>query len=150
MKRLIFSTENGWAGLALRITAAVVMFPHGAQKLLGWYGGYGFTGTMGFFTETVHLPWLVGFLVILIEFFGPMALLIGFASRIWSILLSILVVGIVFTSHIQNGFFMNWYGTFTGEGVEYFLLFLGILIGLLITGSGKYSVDRILFKNITE
>lgn len=144
MKELLFQSQSGWAGLALRITAALVMFPHGAQKLMGWFGGYGFKGTMGYFTQTVGLPWLIGFLVIMLEVFGSLAILAGVGTRLWAIALGIVVIGIMFTAHIQNGFFMNWFGNQAGEGIEYFLLLLGIYISLVISGSGKLSVDGLL------
>lgn len=144
MKELLFQSQSGWAGLALRITAALVMFPHGAQKLMGWFGGYGFKGTMGYFTQTVGLPWVIGFLVIVLEVFGSLAILAGIGTRLWAIALGIVVIGIMFTAHIQNGFFMNWFGNQAGEGVEYFLLLLGIYISLVISGSGKLSVDELL------
>jgi putative oxidoreductase len=146
MKNLIFSTGNGWTGFVLRLTAAIIMFPHGAQKLLGWFNGFGFAGVMNYFTETVHLPWIIGFLVIIIEFFAPIALLLGFATRISAVLLSFVVLGVIFTVTGQNGFFMNWHGTNAGEGYEFFLLFLGLLISLIITGGGKYSADGVLAK----
>jgi putative oxidoreductase len=141
MKKLIFKTNNDWAGLITRLTIGIILLPHGAQKLLGLFGGYGFTGTMGFFTGTMHLPWIIAFTVIMIEFFGSILLIVGFASRIWSALTIILMLGIIFTSHIANGFFMNWYGTQPGEGYEYHLLLIGLSIATLINGSGKYSVD---------
>lgn len=144
MKELLFQSQSGWVGLALRITAALVMFPHGAQKLMGWFGGYGFKGTMGYFTQTVGLPWLIGFLVIMLEVFGSLAILAGVGTRLWAIALGIVVIGIMFTAHIQNGFFMNWFGNQAGEGIEYFLLLLGIYISLVISGSGKLSVDGLL------
>jgi|TARA_Y100001978_G_C23419789_1_gene303214 putative oxidoreductase len=144
MKELLFQSQSGWAGLVLRITAALVMFPHGAQKLMGWFGGYGFKGTMGYFTQTVGLPWVIGFLVIVLEVFGSLAILAGIGTRLWAIALGIVVIGIMFTAHIQNGFFMNWFGNQAGEGVEYFLLLLGIYISLVISGSGKLSVDELL------
>lgn len=144
MKELLFQSQSGWAGLALRITAALVMFPHGAQKLMGWFGGYGFKGTMGYFTQTAGLPWLIGFLVIMLEVFGSLAILAGVGTRLWAIALGIVVIGIMFTAHIQNGFFMNWFGNQAGEGIEYFLLLLGIYISLVISGSGKLSVDGLL------
>lgn len=147
MKELLFQSQSGWAGLALRITAALVMFPHGAQKLMGWFGGYGFKGTMGYFTQTVGLPWVIGFLVIVLEVFGSLAILAGIGTRLWAIALGIVVIGIMFTAHIQNGFFMNWFGNQAGEGVEYFLLLLGIYISLAIGGSGKLSVDELLIAN---
>ena len=143
MKRL-FQTNNDYTGLFLRLTIGLVLFPHGAQKLLGWFGGYGFTGTMHFFTDTKGLPWLVGFLVIIIEFVGSLLLLLGVGSRILAAAVAVLSVGIIFTSHVQNGFFMNWFGNQQGEGYEYFLLLIGLSIALLINGSGKLSVDELL------
>ena len=140
----IFKTTNDYTGLILRLTIALVLFPHGAQKLLGWFGGYGFTGTMQFFTDTRGLPWLVGFLVIIIEFFGSLLLLLGLGSRILAAAVAILCIGIILTSHLQNGFFMNWFGNQKGEGYEYFLLLIGLSIALLINGSGKFSVDKLL------
>lgn len=146
MKQKIFATNNDWAGFITRLTAGIILFPHGAQKLLGMFGGYGFSGTMGFFTGTLHLPWLIGFLVIIIEFVGSLSLIAGFASRIWSFAMIILMLGIIFTAHIDNGFFMNWYGNQKGEGFEYHLLFIGLSLATLVNGSGKYSVDNILSK----
>ena len=140
----IFSTRHDWTGLFLRLTLGGVMWPHGAQKLLGWFGGYGFTGTMKFFTDTMHLPWLLGLLVIAIEFFGTLSLVVGWASRLWAAALAALTLGIVFTSHLQNGFFMNWFGNQKGEGYEYFLLLLGLAAGVMVNGSGRYSVDELV------
>lgn len=142
----IFKTNNDWTGLALRLAIAVVILPHGVQKLLGWFGGYGFTGTMQFFTGTAGLPWLVGFLVILLEFFGSILLIAGLGSRIIAASMIILFIGIIFISHIQNGFFMNWFGNQKGEGYEYFLLLIGLSAALLLNGSGKLSADKLLYK----
>jgi len=144
MKQKIFQTNNGWTGLIIRMTIGLILFPHGAQKMLGLFGGFGFTGTMSFFTGTLHFPWLIGFSVIFIEFFGSLSLIAGFASRIWSYLVLVLMIGIVFTSHIHNGFFMNWTGNQKGEGFEYHLLVIGLCIALLINGNGKYSVDKLI------
>ncbi len=146
MKRL-FQTNNDYAGLFLRLTIALVLFPHGAQKLLGWFGGYGFAGTMHFFTDTKGLPWLVGFMVIMIEFFGSLLLLLGMGSRILAAAVAVLSIGIILTSHLQYGFFMNWFGNQKGEGYEYFLLLVGLSIVLLINGGGKLSVDKLLSNN---
>ena len=142
MKNKIFNTNNDFTGIIIRLTLGLILFPHGAQKLLGMFGGYGFTGTMNFFTQTMHLPWIIAFLVIIIEFFGALSFIIGFASRIWAILTIILMLGIIFTSHIDNGFFMNWFGNQKGEGFEYHLLVIGLSLASLINGSGKYSVDE--------
>ncbi len=142
----IFRANNDWTGFILRLIIGLVMLPHGAQKLLGWFGGYGFSGTMQFFTETRGLPWIVGFAVIMIEFFGSILLLLGFGSRILAIFFIILAAGIALSSHIQNGFFINWYGNQAGEGFEFFILLAGLNIALLLNGSGKLSIDRGLYK----
>lgn len=146
MKNKIFNTNNDWTGLILRLTLGLILLPHGAQKMLGMFGGYGFTGTMGFFTETMHLPWIIGFLVIIIEFVGALSFIAGFSSRIWSALTTILFIGIIFTSHVDNGFFMNWFGNQKGEGYEYHLLIIGLSFATLVNGSGKYSIDMKLEK----
>lgn len=141
MDQILFRTQESWAPFIIRIFLAFVIFPHGAQKLLGWFGGYGFSGTMDFFTETVGLPWILAFLVIMLESIGAIALLIGFATRLWALSYTFLALGIIFTTHIQNGFFMNWFGNQAGEGYEYFILWMGMSFSLLISGGGKYSID---------
>jgi putative oxidoreductase len=142
MMNKLFKTNNDWTGLVTRLTIGIILFPHGAQKMLGMFGGYGFSGTMGFFTDTMHLPWLIGFMVIIIEFFGALSLIAGFAGRIWSALTIVLFSGIILTSHLDNGFFMNWFGNQKGEGYEFHLLIIGLSLATLINGSGKYSVDE--------
>ncbi len=94
----------------------------------------------------MHLPWLVAFLVIVIEFVGALSLLAGFASRIWASLTIVLMLGIIFTSHIQHGFFMNWFGNQKGEGYEFHLLFIGVSVITVLLGSGKYAVDTLIVK----
>jgi putative oxidoreductase len=145
MKR-IFSTDRSIAPFLLRLFLALVLFPHGAQKLLGWFGGFGFHGTMAYFTETVKLPWLIGFLVIIIEFFGPIALLLGFAVRLWSIVIAIVMAGIILT-HFTGYFFMNWFGNQKTEGMEFFLLVIGMTGALIYSGAGRLSIDGGLQKN---
>ena len=142
MKKIIFdTTDNNLPAALCRVALGAVLFPHGAQKLLGWFGGFGFEGSMGYFTNVVGLPWLLGFLVILIEFFGAISLVFGFATRLWSFAIVILTIGIVQTTHSQHGFFMNWMGNQKGEGFEYFILMLGLAVSLLISGAGMYSID---------
>lgn len=147
MKKLIFLTKNNWPPAILRILLGLVLFAHGSQKLLGWFGGYGFNGTMDFFTETMGLPWIIGLLVIIIEFFGSISLMFGFATRLWSGSMVILFIGILYSSHIQHGFFMNWFGNQKGEGYEFFLLAIAISASLIITGGGKYAVDGLLARS---
>ncbi|RYZ28200.1 MAG: DoxX family protein [Sphingobacteriales bacterium] len=134
-------TTNDKALAFARIVLGLVFFPHGAQKLLGWFGGYGFSGTMGYFTDTMHLPWLVAFLVILVEFLGSILLILGLATRITALAFTALTLGIIFTSHIEFGFFMNWFGDQKGEGYEFFLLVLALLLPLLLHGAGGLSLD---------
>lgn len=150
MIKHILSAHNDYTGLILRLTLGLVILPHGAQKLLGWFGGYGFTNTMLFFTETMHLPWLLGFAVILLETIGALLLIAGFGSRILGILIAILMAGIIFSVHIENGFFMNWFGNQKGEGAEYFLLAIGLGLGITINGGGIYSLDELLFSQRQE
>lgn len=146
MKNLIFNTNNDWAGFVLRLTIGLIMFPHGAQKMLGWFGGPGFTKEMEHLTVHMHLPWIVSLLVILIEFFGAISLVIGFASRLWAIAFGVLFIGIILTAHLEHGFFMNWFGNQQGEGYEYHLLVIGLCIALGLTGSGKYATDSLISK----
>jgi putative oxidoreductase len=146
MIHLLFGTQNDWSGLILRIALGVVMLPHGAQKFFGWFGGYGFSATIDFFTKSMKLPWLISVLVILIELFGAVGLILGFASRAWALGLMIIMIGAIYTTNMKNGFFMNWFGNQPGEGYEYHLLVIGICIAVMLTGSGKYSFDNLIPK----
>ena len=141
----LFKTNENTAATIIRIVLGAILFPHGAQKLLGWFGGYGFDGTIGFLTGTAGLPWIIAFLVIIIEFFGALALIFGFATRIVASGVIVLFAGILFM-HLQNGFFMNWNGQQAGEGFEYHLLVIGMSLALLISGAGKWSIDYALQK----
>jgi putative oxidoreductase len=142
--RKLLRTDGGAAGLILRLTLAVVIFPHGAQKLLGWFGGNGFSGTMDFFTGNLGLPGIVAFLVIVAEFFGALGLLVGLLTRVCAAGVGAVMLGAVFIVHRGNGFFMNWYGNQPGEGFEFHLLALGIVLALLVTGGGAASADKVL------
>lgn len=141
MKRL-FQTDTEWTGLILRLTLGLVIFPHGAQKLLGWFGGFGFSGTMGFFTDTLQLPWLVALLVIVGESFGSVALMLGLLTRFTAASYIVIMLGAITMAHLPYGFFMNWFGKQQGEGFEYHLLVIGIALALLVTGAGRWSADR--------
>jgi putative oxidoreductase len=126
------------------------MFPHGAQKLFGWFGGFGFTNTMTYFTETAGLPWIIAFLIIMGESLGSLGIILGFFTRLSAFGLICIMVGAIITVHIPNGLFMNWFGKQAGEGFEYHLLVIGISIPLLISGGGKYSVDGLINKKILQ
>ncbi len=142
--RAVFATSDSAAPLALRASLALVMFPHGAQKALGWFGGYGFSGTMGFLTEKVGLPTPLAAFVIGIEFLGPLFLLAGLATRAVALGFIAIMVGAIFTTHLPNGFFMNWFGNQAGEGYEYHLLVIGMALALILGGAGRASIDRAL------
>ena len=151
MKKLFATNPENITALVARLALGVVVLPHGAQKLLGWFGGYGFDGTMGFLTGAAGLPWIIALLVILIEFFGSLFLIFGFATRMAAIGIIGNFLGVVATSHFQNGFFMNWYNQPNkGEGIEFFLLLFGLAVISLIAGGGKASVDAAISKNITS
>lgn len=129
--------------LILRICAGGIMLSHGAQKLLGMFNGGGYKATMSYFTDTMKLPWAVAFLVIMAEFFGSMFLVLGFGARVCALALIAVMVGAIVTTCYKNGFFMNWYGNQQGEGYEYHLLIIGMLVAITISGAGKYSVDSL-------
>ena len=148
--RWLFETDDSWSSLFLRVMLGVVMFPHGAQKMLGWYGGFGFSGTLGFFTETMHLPWIIAFLIIIGEFFGSLGLLIGFLTRFTALSIGIIMAGAISLVHWPNGFFMNWSGKQQGEGYEFHLLVLAISAVLTFTGAGKWSVDGAIAKKLAK
>ena len=139
-----FRTDDSWSSVVLRVMLGVVMFAHGAQKLLGWFGGNGFSGTMGFFTNVMHLPWLIAFLVIMGESLGSLALIAGLLTRFTAASFIVIMLGAIATSHWPQGFFMNWFGKQQGEGFEYHLLVIGMSAALLIAGAGKWSVDGLI------
>jgi putative oxidoreductase len=134
----------------LRLTLGLVMLPHGIQKLLGWFGGLGFDGTMGVFTEKMGMPWIIAFLVIIAESFGSLGLLAGFLTRFVAVGLAVIMLGAITMVHLPYGFFMNWFGQQQGEGYEYHLLVIGIAAALMVTGSGRWSVDREVAERIAH
>lgn len=129
-----FRTDNSWAGLILRVGLSVVMFAHGAQKLLGWFGGNGFEGTMGFFTQKMGLPWLVAFLVIIGESLGSVGLIAGLFTRFTAASFIVIMLGAIATVHWPYGFYMNWFGQQQGEGFEFHLLVVAMSAALAVTG----------------
>ncbi|MCL4402899.1 MAG: DoxX family protein [Acidobacteria bacterium] len=143
LHRLIATNEHDWALTYMRLVMGVVFFAHGAQKLLGWWGGYGYTGTMGFF-EHQGIPATLAFLAIAAEFFGGLGLITGLLGRVAAFGISCNMVVAILTVHARNGFFMNWTGTKTGEGFEFHLLALALAGGIMILGSGAFSVDALI------
>ena len=146
MFRKLIATSNDLTYTIARLVLGVVFFAHGAQKMLGWFGGYGFTGTMGFFTQMLHIPAPLAFLAICAEFFGGLGLIVGLLSRVAAFGIAINMVVAILTVHIHYGFFANWYGQQKGEGFEYHLLAIALALMVMIKGAGALSIDRALSK----
>jgi len=144
MFRKLFATEDSATTALLRLVLGVVFFAHGAQKMLGWFGGPGFSGTMGMFTGYMHIPAPLAFLAINAEFFGGLGLILGFLTRIAAFGIAVNMVVAVVIVHSSNGFFMNWSGTQKGEGFEYHLLALALTAFMMIRGAGAFSLDRVI------
>ena len=138
----LVATNGGVVPLILRLTLAVVMFPHGAQKTLGWFGGYGFRATMANFTKSGFPPALA-FLAVIAEFLGPLGLAIGLLTRLAALGIAVVML-VAILVHKQHGFFMNWLGTQEGEGIEYHLLALGVALALIVVGGGAWSIDALI------
>jgi putative oxidoreductase len=147
MFKQIVTTKSEFAPLIIRLTLGCILFAHGAQKMLGWFGGGGFTNTMNFFTAGGHMYYVTALFVILIEFFGSLMLIFGILTRIAALGVFGLFIGIIYNVASANGFFMNWGGNQKGEGFEYHLLILGMAFALIIAGGGSFSIDRKLSSN---
>ncbi len=124
-----------------RLGLALVVLPHGLQKLFGWFGGFGFEGTMGFLTDSLGIPTPIALLVIAGESLGAASLLVGFLGRFCAASIAVILAGAAVRVHIDNGFFMNWTGTGPGEGYEFHILAVALAIVVAIGGSGAISVD---------
>ncbi len=144
MIRRLFVTDNDSATAMLRLVLGVVFFAHGAQKMLGWFGGFGFHATMGFFIQMMHIPALFAFLAICAEFFGGLGLIFGLLTRVAAFGIFTNMFVAIATVHHNFGFFMNWTGTSKGEGYEYHLLVLAMTALLMIRGAGGLSVDHLI------
>ena len=137
----LIETQDDLVGFILRVTLGITMFPHGAQKVFGWFGGFGLSGTLEFF-GSLGIPVWLGILVITAELLGSVALVVGLFGRVAALAVAAVMLGAVVTVHLPNGFFMNWSGAQAGEGFEYHLLVLAMTAVLALKGSGALSVDR--------
>lgn len=142
--KFLFKTTDSFAPTLARLALGIVFFPHGAQKVLGWFGGYGFSGTLNFFTQQMHIPVVFAVLAILAEFLGSLGLITGFLSRVAAFGIAVNMLVAIALVHGANGFFMNWYGNQKGEGFEYHLLAIGLALIVMIYGAGKASVDKLM------
>jgi putative oxidoreductase len=142
MLEWLVATHGDVVPLVLRLTLAVVMFAHGAQKALGWFGGYGLRGTLDFLRKSgVSSP--VAVLAIAVEFIGPLGLAVGFLTRVAALGIAAVMLGAILTVHRQH-FFMNWYGNQQGEGFEYHVLAIGLAVALVLNGAGVWSLDAVI------
>lgn len=136
---------SDFSKLVLRLALGGVMFPHGAQKALGWFGGPGYNATIGMFTH-MGIPAFLAVLVIAAEFLGSLGLIFGVLTRLSAFGIGVEMATAVFLIHRHYGFFMNWMGKKTGEGYEYHMLVIGIALALLISGGGKWTIEHIFCK----
>lgn len=142
--RKLLATVNDNTLTLMRLVLGVVFFLHGSQKMLGWFGGFGFSGTMQAFTGMMHIPAPFAFLAICAEFFGGLGLILGLLARVAAFGIAVNMIVAVLMVHLPNGPFMNWYGNQKGEGYEYHLLALVLAIPIMIRGAGAFSVDGLL------
>jgi putative oxidoreductase len=140
----LLSTDRDPTLLFQRVALGAIMLPHGAQKLLGWFGGPGLSGTMRFFTESMHLPAPLALLIILGESIGALALVLGAGTRLAALGIAAIMLGAIFSVHADTGFFMNWFNAQPGEGFEYHLLALALALPLVVRGGGLRSLDGAL------
>jgi putative oxidoreductase len=140
-------THADWVVGIARILLGIIFFGHGAQKMLGWYGGPGLANSMRAFTEHLHLPSTLAFLVIAGELFSGIGLIVGLFSRIAALVIALTMVGAIATVHFRFGLFLNWFGNQKGHGIEYHLLAIALALVVVVKGAGAFSVDRLVYEH---
>jgi putative oxidoreductase len=146
MIKKLLETDGNISGTILRVALGAVIFPHGAQKLLGLFGGAGFSASLKWFESTLNIPFIFALLAILAESLGAVALITGFLTRVAALGIAVDMIVAVYLVHWKVGFFMNWMGNQKGEGFEYHILAVGIALALLVKGGGLWSIDRAIAK----
>jgi len=146
LKKLI-QTEQDYAFTVARLVLGVIFFAHGGQLMLGWFGGYGLSGSMQFFEQHLGIPAVFAFLAIAAQFFGGIMLIAGLAGRAAALAIACIMAVAVMKVHWQFGLFMNWFGAQKGEGFEYHLLAIALGLVVVLRGSGAFSLDRLLLKS---
>lgn len=141
MLKALVKTDNSPAQLFIRLALGIVMFPHGAQKVFGWFGGPGLEQTLLAFINMGFSAWAI-YILMVIEYLGSIFLIIGCLTRLWAFGIGVTISICMFMNHVQHGFFMNWFGQQSGEGIEYHILVIGMALALTLRGGGKLSVDR--------
>jgi putative oxidoreductase len=137
----IVGTDASLAAMIARLTLGIVILPHSAQKVFGWFGGGGFSATYDAFTSQMHIPGPIAALAIVLEFLGAVGLILGAFTRLAALSIIVVMLGAIFTVHQPFGFFMNWYGKQAGEGFEYHLLAIGLGLVAFVAGGGRASID---------
>jgi putative oxidoreductase len=146
MLKALFRTDGSKGTIFLRLALGVVMFPHGAQKVLGLFGGPGYEKTLAMFATTTHFPVYAIILLMITEFAGSICLIAGFCTRVFALATGTSMAICAYMNHLQNGFFMNWMGNQKGEGFEFHILVVGIALALVVKGGGAFSIDRRIVK----
>lgn len=141
MLNRIFQTRASLVPTILRLAVGLMILPHGMQKVFGSFGGPGFQGEIEFLTQSMHIPWVFALLAIAAEFLGGLGLILGLFTRIAAFGVGVTMLVAALTVHLENGFFMNWFGNQKGEGIEFFLLVVPITVVLMIEGAGRFSFD---------
>jgi putative oxidoreductase len=141
----LFSTGPDWTLTLIRVILGVVFFAHGAQKVLGWFGGAGLKGTLHMMHDHIHLPIPVAFLAVMAEFLGGAGLIVGLFGRVAAVGICVTMLSAIVMVHWRNGLFMNWFGDRKGHGFEYHLLALALAIAIVVRGSGAASLDRLFY-----
>ena len=135
----LLQTDADFACTFLRTIAGIIIFPYGMQKLLGWFDGVGIKGTLEQM-RVRKIPQFIGWLIIIGQSLGSIALIFGFLGRIAAGGLFIIFIGALIV-HLPDGWAMNWFGRKNGEGIEYHVLLLSLLLIVIIRGSGAMSID---------
>jgi putative oxidoreductase len=141
----LFSTDQDWTLTAIRVILGVIFFAHGAQKMLGWFGGAGLNETLRTMQEFLHLPVPLAFLAVTSEFLGGAGLIVGLFSRMAAIGICVTMVSAIVMVHGRYGLFMNWLGDRKGHGIEFHLLAIALAIVIVVRGAGAASLDRLLY-----
>jgi putative oxidoreductase len=139
----LIDTDGDWLLLIVRIVLGVVLFAHGAQKLLGWFGGPGLRATLHTFRDQMRIPVALACLAIAAEFFGGLGLIVGLLTRIAALSIAI-TMAVALTFHSKYGFFLNWFGNKPGHGVEYHLVVIALAVVVIVKGAGAFSFDLAL------
>lgn len=150
MIETLTGTHTDWVVGIARIVLGVIFFGHGAQKTLGWYGGQGLASSMRTFSEHLHLPSILAFLVIAGEFFSGIGLIVGLFSRIAALIIVLTMIGAIAMVHLRFGLFLDWFGSRKGHGIEYHLLVIALGLVVVVKGAGAFSLDGFVHEHVSQ